>query len=384
MIRFDDIVEKLNPYLKSSDIDEIKKAYRKLALKFHPDKNPGNEQAEKNFKEAAEAYSILSNDQKRSQYDQYGHAGVGMGSQGGGFGGGVHMNMDDIFSQFGDIFGGGSPFGDIFGGGGGRRQGPQRGSDLRYTLEVTLEDAVRGKTAEIKVPSLQHCDTCDGSGAKPGTSVKTCGTCGGSGQVRMQQGFFSVQQTCPKCQGSGKVINNPCNDCSGSGRVKESKTLSVKIPAGVDEGDRIRLSNEGEAGVNGGPSGDLYVVVALKKHAIFERDGADLHCELPISFSVAALGGDVEIPTLGGNAKMKIPQETQTGATFRLKGKGIKPVRENYTGDLLCHVVVETPVKLTERQREILRELEDLNQADSGKHSPRSKSWVDKVRDFFD
>jgi molecular chaperone DnaJ len=424
--------------------DEIKKAFKKLAMKFHPDRNPDNPKAEESFKEVKEAYEILSDPQKKSVYDQFGHAGVDQ-SIGGGPGGGFQGGFSDFGDAFGDIFG------DIFGGGrsGSGKSNVYRGADLRYNLEITLEEAAQGTEKKIRIPVLSQCKTCSGigakkgtqpstcgtcgghgqvrmqqgffsvqqtcpkcqgsgkvindpcndcsgsgrvkesktcsgSGAKKGTQPSTCGTCGGHGQVRMQQGFFSVQQTCPKCQGSGKVINDPCNDCSGSGRVKESKTLSVKIPAGVDEGDRIRLSNEGEAGVNGGPSGDLYVVVALKKHAIFERDGADLHCELPISFSVAALGGDVEIPTLGGNAKMKIPQETQTGATFRLKGKGIKPVRENYTGDLLCHVVVETPVKLTERQREILRELEDLNQADSGKHSPRSKSWVDKVRDFFD
>ena len=357
--------------------DEIKKAFKKLAMKFHPDRNPDNPKAEESFKEVKEAYEVLSDPQKKPAYDQFGHAGVDQ-SMGGGPGG------QGGFSDFGDAFG--DIFGDIFGGGrsGSGKSNVYRGADLRYNLEVSLEEAAQGTEKKIRIPVMSECKACSGSGAKKGTQPTTCGTCGGHGQVRMQQGFFSVQQTCPTCNGSGKVIKDPCTNCSGTGRVKESKTLSVKIPAGVDEGDRIRLSNEGEAGVNGGPSGDLYVVVALKKHAIFERDGADLHFEFPISFSVAALGGDVEIPTLDGNAKMKIPQETQTGATFRLKGKGVKPVRDNYTGDLLCHVVVETPVKLTDRQREILRELEDLNQADSGKHSPRSKSWVDKVRDFFD
>ena len=364
---------------RDASTDEIKKAFKKLAMKYHPDRNPDNPKAEDNFKEVKEAYEILTDPQKKSAYDQFGHAGVEQ-SMGGGPGGGFQGGFSDFGDAFGDIFG------DIFGGGRSNsgRSNVYRGADLRYNLEISLEEAAHGTEKKIRIPVLSQCKTCSGSGAKKGTQPTTCGTCGGHGQVRMQQGFFSVQQTCPKCQGSGKVINDPCNDCSGAGRVKESKTLSVKIPAGVDEGDRIRLSNEGEAGVNGGPSGDLYVVVALKKHAIFERDGADLHCELPISFSVAALGGEVEIPTLGGNAKMKIPAETQTGATFRLKGKGVKPVRENFTGDLLCHVVVETPVKLTERQKQILSELEDLNQADSGKHSPRSKSWLDKVKDFFD
>ncbi|MEY3410943.1 MAG: hypothetical protein RL593_519, partial [Pseudomonadota bacterium] len=259
-----------------------------------------------------------------------------------------------------------------------------RGADLRYNMEISLEEAARGTETKIRIPVMSSCETCHGSGARPGTSPVTCTTCNGHGQVRMQQGFFSVQQTCPKCHGGGQMVKDPCPTCHGDGRVKQHKTLSVKIPAGVDEGDRIRLSGEGEAGVNGGPTGDLYVVVHLKEHDIFQREGGNLHCEMPISFTVAALGGEIEIPTLDGHAKMKIPAETQTGATFRLRGKGIKPLRSNEYGDLMCHVVVETPVKLNEKQRELLRELEEINQKDSGKHSPRAKGFLDKVKDFFE
>lgn len=367
-----DYYEVLGVNRDASD-DEIKKAYRKLAMKHHPDRNPDNPKAEESFKEAKEAYEILSDGQKRAAYDQYGHAGVDPSAGGGGAG----------FGNFADAFG--DIFGDIFGGGGGgnRRSNVYRGADLRYNMEISLEDAARGTETKIRIPVMAECETCHGSGARPGTQPVTCTTCGGHGQVRMQQGFFSVQQTCPKCHGSGKMVKEPCPTCHGGGRVKQHKTLSVKIPAGVDEGDRIRLSGEGEAGVNGGPPGDLYVVVHLKKHEIFERDGANLHCEMPISFSTAALGGEIEIPTLDGHAKMKVPPETQTGAVFRLRGKGIKPLRSSDTGDLMCHVVVETPVKLTERQKELLRELEDINQQDSGKHSPRAKSWMTKVKDFF-
>ena len=332
--------------------DEIKKAYRKLAMKYHPDRNPDNPKAEEQFKEAKEAYEILSDDQKRAAYDQYGHAGVDP-SMGGGPGGG--QGFGNFSDAFGDIFG------DIFGGGRGQRSNVYRGADLRYNMELSLEEAARGTETKIRIPVMAECETCHGSGARPGTSPVTCTTCNGHGQVRMQQGFFSVQQTCPKCHGTGKMVKDPCPTCNGGGRVKQHKTLSVKIPAGVDEGDRIRLSGEGETGVNGGPPGDLYVVVHLKKHDIFERDGANLHCEMPISFTTAALGGEIEVPTLDGHAKMKIPAETQTGATFRLRGKGIKPLRGNENGDLYCHVLVETPVKLNERQKELLRELESLN-----------------------
>jgi molecular chaperone DnaJ len=359
---------------KDANEDEIKKAYRKLAMKFHPDRNPDNPKAEEHFKEAKEAYEILSDSQKRSAYDQYGHAGIdqqaGMGGAGG-FGGG-------FADAFGDIFG------DIFGGGGGRgRSNVYRGADLRYNLEISLEEAARGTETKIRIPTMAECDTCHGSGAKAGTKPETCPTCAGHGQVRMQQGFFSIQQTCPKCHGSGKVIASPCPTCQGSGRVKQYKTLAVKIPSGVDEGDRIRLSGEGEAGVNGGPPGDLYVVIQIRAHAVFQRDHNDLHCEMPISFTTAALGGEIEIPTLDGHAKIKIPAETQSGKVFRLRGKGIKGVRSSTHGDLLCHMVVETPINLTERQKELLRELEALNREDDARHNPRAKSWMNKVKEFF-
>ncbi|ROH85485.1 molecular chaperone DnaJ [Pseudomethylobacillus aquaticus] len=370
-----DFYEVLGVNRDASD-EEIKKAYRKLAMKYHPDRNPDNPKAEESFKEAKEAYEILSDEEKRGAYDQYGHAGVDPSMGGGGGGGAGFGNFSDAFGDiFGDIFGGG--------GGGGRRSNVYRGADLRYNMEISLEDAARGTETKIRIPVMSECETCHGSGARPGTQPVTCTTCNGHGQVRMQQGFFSVQQTCPKCHGSGKMVKEPCPTCHGGGRVKQHKTLSVKIPAGVDEGDRIRLSGEGEAGVNGGPTGDLYVVVHLKPHEIFKRDGANLHCEMPISFTTAALGGEIEIPTLDGHAKMKIPAETQTGAVFRLRGKGIKPLRSNELGDLMCHVVVETPVRLTERQKELLREMEEINQTDSAKHSPREKSWMTKVKDLF-
>jgi molecular chaperone DnaJ len=358
--------------------DEIKKAYRKLAMKYHPDRNPDSKDAEEKFKEAKEAYEVLSDEQKRAAYDAYGHAGVdpsaaagaGAGAQG--------------FGSFADAFG--DIFGEIFGGaaGGGRqRSNVYRGADLRYNLEISLEEAARGTETRIRIPTMDECETCHGSGAKPGTQPKTCPTCNGQGQVRMQQGFFSIQQTCPKCHGSGKVVETPCGTCSGVGRIKRQKTLSVKIPAGVDEGDRIRLAGEGEAGVNGGPSGDLYVVIHIREHAVFQRDHNDLHCEMPISFTTAALGGEIEIPTLDGAAKIKIPAETQSGKVFRLRGKGIKGVRSNTHGDLLCHVVVETPVSLTARQKELLEELEAINVRDGSRHNPRAKSWLDKVKEFF-
>lgn len=359
--------------------EEIKKSYRKLAMKFHPDRNPDNAKAEEQFKEGKEAYEILSDDQKRAAYDQYGHAGVdrSMGAGGGGAGG--------FNDAFGDIFG------DIFGGGGGGGHGQQRsnvyrGADLRYNMEVTLEQAAKGTETKVRIPVMAICEPCKGSGAKSGKSASTCATCGGHGQVRMQQGFFSVQQTCPKCHGTGKTISkaDECNTCHGDGRTKQHKTLNVKIPAGVDEGDRIRLSGEGEAGVNGGPTGDLYVVIHLKQHDMFERKGGNLHCEMPVSFTTAALGGEIEVPTLGGSAKMKVPAETQTGAVFRLRGKGIKPLRSSDYGDLMVHVVIETPVKLTEKQKDLLREFETSTQADAGKHSPRNKSWLDKAKSFFD
>jgi len=357
--------------------EDIKKAYRKLAMKHHPDRNPDNPKAEEQFKEAKEAYETLSDDQKRAAYDQYGHAAFDAGGMGGGgFGGGAGAAGFDFSDIFGDIFGGG-------GGGGRGRSNVHRGADLRYNLKITLEQAARGTETKIRVPTMAECETCDGTGAKPGTSPTTCSTCGGHGQVRMQQGFFSIQQTCPRCHGTGKQIASPCSDCHGAGRVKHHKTLSVKIPAGVDNDDRIRLSGEGEAGINGGPAGDLYVVIQITPHPVFQRSHSDLHCEMPISFATAALGGEIEIPTLDGSARIKIPAETQSGKVFRLRGKGIQGVRSSTHGDLHCHVVVETPVSLTERQKELLREFQDINDQDSARHSPRSKSWMDKVKEFF-
>ncbi len=364
---------------KNASDAELKKAYRRAAQKHHPDRNPDNAEAEEKFKEAKEAYEVLSDARKRAAYDQFGHAGVdpsmgGGGGPGGGFGGGG--------ASFSDIFG--DVFGDIFGGGGrGGGQRVYRGADLRYNLELSLEDAVRGTTVKIRVPTYATCKSCQGSGAKKGTQPSTCTTCGGHGQVRMQQGFFSVQQTCPRCRGTGTVISDPCDECHGQGRIKEQKTLSVKVPAGVDTGDRIRLANEGEAGENGGPAGDLYVQIQVKEHPIFKRDDADLYCEVPISFATAALGGELEVPTLDGRVKLKIPEGTQTGKLFRMRGKGVKPVRDNVVGDLLCRVVVETPVKLSAHQKELLRELEG-SMKDNKKHSPHAHSWLDGVKKFFD
>jgi len=364
---------------KDASDEEIKKAYRKLAMKHHPDRNPDNPKAEEHFKEAKEAYETLSDEQKRAAYDQYGHAAFEAGGMGGGSpfggGGGGAGNFD-----FGDIFG------DIFGGarGGSGRNSPHRGSDLRYNLEVTLEEAARGAQKQIRIPTMQECETCKGSGAKPGTSASTCQTCAGHGQVRMQQGFFSIQQTCPRCHGSGKQITSPCNSCHGAGRTKQHKTLEIKIPAGIDTGMRLRHSGHGEAGSNGAPSGDLYVEIHIKPHNVFQREGDDLHCEMPISFCTAALGGEIEIPTLDGKASIKIPAETQSGKVFRLRGKGIKGMRTNANGDLHCHVIIETPSKLTERQKELLNEFEHISQQDSDRHSPRAKSWMSKVKEFFD
>ena len=358
---------------KGADEKDIKKAYRREAMKHHPDRNPDDPDAEAKFKEATEAYDVLMDSKKRAAYDQYGHAGVDPNMGGAGFGGG---NFSDIF---GDVFG------DIFGGGGRGRGGPQRGSDLRYTLDISLENAVKGTTVEIRVPSLSTCATCDGSGAKKGSSPATCGTCGGAGQVRMQQGFFQVQQACPACRGRGKTITDPCGTCRGQGRVEKTKTLSVKVPPGVDTGDRIRLSGEGEAGPEGGPAGDLFVQMSVRQHAIFERDGKDLYCEVPITFVDAALGGDLDVPTLDGRVKLKIPPETQTGKLFRLRGKGVKPVRGGGVGDLLCRAVVETPVKLNKQQKALLEELRSSLGGEGGKaQSPRQTSWFEGVKSFFD
>jgi molecular chaperone DnaJ len=367
--------------------EDIKKAYRKLAMKHHPDRNPHDKTSEEKFKEAKAAYEILSDGKKRAAYDQFGHAGVdpsaGFGAAGArGFGGSAEGfgGFADAFGDiFGEIFGNAGPGG----GGRGRGNGVYRGADLRYNLELSLEEAARGTEAKIRIPVMEQCTTCHGSGAKPGTQAKICPTCHGQGQVRVSQGFFSIQQTCPQCHGGGKIIPEPCPTCGGAGRVKRQKTLSVKIPAGVDQDDRIRLAGEGEAGLNGGPQGDLYVVVTLRPHPVFQRDNSDLHCEMPLSFTTAALGGEIEIPTLEGHAKLKVPPETQTGQVFRLRNKGIKGVRSSVHGDLFCHVAIETPVNLTPRQRELLREFELINAENPGAHNPRAKNWFDRVREFF-
>jgi molecular chaperone DnaJ len=356
--------------------DDIKKAYRKLAMRHHPDRAPDDKGAEEKFKEAKEAYEVLSDGKKRAAYDQFGHAGVEATAGARGFGGA------EGFGGFSDAFG--DIFGEIFGAQrGGRGTGVYRGADLRYNLELSLEEAARGTEAKIRIPTMDECATCHGSGAKPGTQPKQCPSCNGRGEVRVSQGFFSIQQTCPTCHGTGKIVSDPCAECHGAGRIKRHKTLSVKIPAGVDQDDRVRLSGEGEAGMNGGPPGDLYVVVNLKPHSVFQREGGDLHCEMPVSFATAALGGEIEIPTLDGHANIKIPAETQTGQVFRLRGKGIKQVRGPGHGDLFCHIAIETPVKLTARQKELLREFEAINDRDPAAHNPRAKSFMEKVREFF-
>ena len=363
---------------KNASDEDIKKAYRKLAMKHHPDRNQGDsaKAAEEKFREAKEAYEMLSDDQKRAAYDQYGHAGVDPNMRGGaggeGFGG--------FAEAFGDIFGG------VFGEQQRRGQGGRqvfRGGDLSYAMEVTLEEAANGKEAQIRVPSWDDCTTCKGSGAKPGTKVATCTTCHGHGQVQMRQGFFSVQQTCPQCKGTGKLIPEPCVACHGVGKTKNNKTLEVKIPAGIDDGMRIRSTGNGEPGTNGGPPGDLYIEIRVKKHEIFERDGDDLHCAVPISFTTAALGGEIEVPTLAGKAAIDIPEGTQAAKQFRLRGKGIKGVRSSYPGDLYCHITVETPVKLTEHQRKLLKEFDESLKKGGAKHSPSEEGWTDKLKNFF-
>ena len=367
---------------KNASEDDIKKAYRKLAMKHHPDRNQGDDakKSEEKFKEAKEAYEMLSDAQKRAAYDQYGHAGVdpnmGRGAGAGGEG------MGGFAEAFGDIFG------DIFGGAGGQRRGPGgqqvfRGSDLSYAMEITLEEAAAGKETQIRIPAYEGCETCKGSGAKPGTQPKTCSTCNGAGTVHMRQGFFSIQQTCPHCHGTGKIIPEPCITCNGQGKVKKNKTLEVKIPGGINEGMRIRSSGNGEPGTNGGPAGDLYIEIRIKQHEIFERDGDDLHCTVPVGLTTAALGGGIEVPTLGGKAEIELPEGTQHGKTFRLRGKGIKGVRSSYPGDLYCHISVETPIKLTEHQRKLLKELDEAFRKAGDRHSPNTKTWSDRVKDLF-
>jgi len=366
---------------KGASADEIKKAYRKLAMKHHPDRNPGDKTSEEKFKEIKEAYEILSDEKRRAGYDQFGHAGA---DQNFGRGAGAQGNPADFADMFGDIFG------DIFGGRGGTRGGresgrsrAQRGSDLQYDLKLTLEQAVFGKTLEIRIPTFAACQACKGTGAKKGTTVATCSTCAGVGQVRVQQGFFSLQQTCPDCHGSGQVIKSPCPDCRGQGRKHEYKNLSVKIPAGIGDGDRIRLTGEGEAGVNGGPPGDLFVQVHLQPHGVFQRQENNLICEVPISFVIAALGGELDVPTLEGHVKLKIPAETQSGKMFRLRGKGVKPLRGHAQGDLICRVILETPVNLSLAQKDMLRSFdESLSQENT--HNPKASSWFSAVKKFFE
>jgi molecular chaperone DnaJ len=349
---------------------ELKKAYRRLAMKYHPDRRPGDEAAAQQFKQAKEAYEVLSDPQKRAAYDQFGHAGVERAARGGGFRGGFGDIFDDIF-------------GDIFGRNSGTTRA-YRGADLQYNLQLSLEEAVFGTETSIRVPALAECRTCGGSGARPGTKPQTCNTCDGVGQVRMQQGFFSVQQTCPHCRGAGTIITEPCSACGGRGQVEEFKTLTVKVPAGVDTGDRIRLSGEGQPGTRGGGAGDLYVHIEVKPHPLFVRDGNNLVCQVPISFTTAALGGELEVPTLDGRIKLKIPAETQTGKHFRLRGKGVKPVRGGPQGDLICQIVVETPVNLTKRQRELMEELHKTLVDGGERHSPQAQNWLDGVRRFFE
>ena len=367
---------------KNASEDDIKKAYRKLAMKHHPDRNQGDtaKKAEEKFKEAKEAYEMLSDANKRAAYDQFGHAGVDPNV--GGMGRGGPEGFGGFAEAFGDIFG------DIFGGGRGRGGGGgqqvYRGGDLSYAMEISLEEAAFGKDTQIRVPSWDNCETCHGSGAKPGTSAKTCPSCNGSGAVHLRQGFFSIQQTCPHCRGSGKIIPEPCPTCSGAGKLKKQKTLEVKIPAGINEGMRIRSAGNGEPGTNGGPPGDLYIEIRVRPHDIFERDGDDLHCTVPVCLTTAALGGTIEVPTLGtAKAEIELPEGSQHGKTFRLRGKGIKGLRSSYPGDLYCHLSVETPVKLTEHQKKLLRELDESFRKGGERHSPNAKTWADRVKDLF-
>jgi molecular chaperone DnaJ len=348
-----------------------------MAMKYHPDRNQGDATAEGKFKEVKEAYEMLSDADKRAAYDQYGHAGVDPNRGGGGGGG---QGFGGFSEAFGDIFG------DVFGqqrGGRGGGQQVYRGNDLSYAMEITLEEAAAGKDAQIRIPSWDACSTCSGSGAKPGTKPIQCTTCHGQGQVQMRQGFFSVQQTCPQCRGTGKIIPDPCVSCHGIGKIKNNKTLEVKVPAGIDDGMRIRSTGNGEPGTNGGPAGDLYIEIRVKKHEIFEREGDDLHCQVPVSMTAAALGGEIQVPTLAGQVGIDIPDGTQHGKTFRIKGKGIKGLRGSYPGDLYCHVQVETPVKLTEHQRKLMKELDESLKKGGPKHSPNEESWADKLKNFF-
>jgi len=359
---------------RSASDEELKKAYRRCAMKHHPDRNPGDTAAEAAFKECKEAYEVLSDANKRRMYDAHGHAAFEHGMGGGGGGQQGYADINDIF---GDIFG------NIFGGGAGAR-GPRRGADVGIIVELDLEEAVAGLDKRIEVPTMAACEPCKGTGSEDG-KVESCTTCQGRGQVRFQRGIFSMQQPCPDCGGRGQKLSNPCKICRGVGRVEEEKVLSVKIPAGVDTGDRIRLAGEGEAGPAGAPAGDLYVEIRVREHDIFQRDGDDLHCEVPIRFSQAALGDVVRVPTLGGEAEIRIPAETQTGRVFRLREKGVKSVRSRGTGDLYCRVVVETPVNLTVQQRELLQQFEATFSGEGARrHSPRSSTFIDGVKSFWE
>lgn len=359
---------------RNADEAELKRAYRRLAMKYHPDRNPNDHTAEARFKECKEAYEVLADPQKRAAYDQFGHAGVEGGAGGGFYSGGA--------SGFADIFG--DVFGDIFGGGGRRAAQVYRGADVRFTLDLSLEEAVHGTEARIRVPTMTVCAACKGSGARAGSNPVICPTCAGHGQVRMQQGFFSIQQTCPNCRGSGRLIQQPCAECRGEGRSRSTRTLSVTIPAGVDEGDQIRMTGQGDAGENGGPSGDLYVQIRLKPHALFRREQDDLHCHVPVSFVTVALGGEIEAPTLEGPVMLKIPAETQTDKVFTIRGKGVKNVRTGHVGDLYCRIVVETPVKLSRAQRELLATFERSLREGGERHNPVERSWLDKLKGFLE
>lgn len=356
---------------RNASQEELKKAYRKRAMECHPDRHRGDKHKEEQFKEVQEAYAVLGEPSKRSAYDQFGHAGVRPGMGGGGF------NFNDVFGDIGDLFG------DIFGGRRGGQNQPQRGADLRYNLELTLEQAIHGTNVQIRIPTLINCDQCHGSGAKPGSKPIACTTCQGHGQVRIQQGFFTIQQTCPTCHGEGQIIADPCKKCRGQGRLQQTKTLSVKIPMGVDNGDRIRLTGEGEAGIHNAPAGDLYVQVEIKPHAIFKREGSHLYCDVPVNFITATLGGEIEVPTLEGYVNLHIPAETQSGKVLRLRGKGIKSLRGGVTGDLFCRMMVETPVNLTSKQKTLLREFNANLSEGKAEHHPRAKTWFDQVKGFF-
>jgi molecular chaperone DnaJ len=358
---------------KSADADELKRAYRKLAMQFHPDRNPGDQSAEHKFKDINEAYDVLKDDQKRAAYDRFGHAAFENGSRGpGDFAGGFSGGFADIFEE-------------MFGAMGGRRAqaGPSRGSDLRYNLEVSLEDAFRGKQTTIRVATFAHCDACKGSGAEPGTRPSSCRTCHGHGRVRAQQGFFTIERTCPTCQGSGQTIDKPCKACGGQGRTRREKTLSVNIPPGVEDGTRIRLAGEGEAGPHGAAAGDLYIFVSITQHQIFQRDGANIFCRVPIPITTAALGGAIEVPTVeGSRTRVTVPPGTQSGHQFRLRGKGMTVLRSNLRGDMYIHAIVETPVNLTKRQQELLREFE--KEGENRKTNPESEGFFARVKEFFE